>query len=187
MKLKFLTIALLGLTLATNGQTPSVEQSIWQIQGGLIGVWLNNETKLTNSLAIRSELGLGGGWKSYNDDFAYIITPVIRVEPRWYYNFGNRINKSRRIDNNSGNYLGVKTSFHPDLFVISNKENVTVFNQITIVPVWGIRRNMGKHFNYEAGIGIGGHYVLPNEKYYIDGEGEWTAALDVNLRIGYTF
>ena len=187
MKLRFLTIALLGITLTTNAQKPSVEKSIWQIQTGLIGVWINNEIKLTNSLAIRSEFGLAGFWQSYGNDNTYMITPVIRLEPRWYYNFGNRIDKSKRIDNNSGNYLGLKTSFHPDLFVISNKENVTIYNQISIVPVWGIRRNIGKHFNYEVGFGIGGHYVFQNEKYYDKDEGKWNVALDLNLRIGYAF
>ena len=187
MKLRFLIIALLGITLNTIAQTPSVEKSIWQIQTGIIGVWINNESKLTNSLALRSELGLEGGWQSYGNEYAYFLTPVIRIEPRWYYNFDKRINKSRRIDNNSGNYLGLKTSFHPDLFVISNKEDVTVYNQISIVPVWGIRRNIGKHFNYEVGFGIGGHYVFQNEKYYDEDEGKWTVAGDLNLRIGYAF
>ena len=187
MKLRFLIIALLGITLNTIAQTPSVEKSIWQIQTGLIGVWINNESKLTNSLAIRSEFGLSGFWQSYGDDYTYVITPVIRLEPRWYYNFGKRTNKSRRIDNNSGNYLGLKTTFYPDLFAISNKENVTVHNQISIIPVWGIRRNIGKHFNYEVGFGIGGHYVFQNEEFNIEDEGKWKARADLNLRIGYAF
>ena len=85
------------------------------------------------------------------------------------------------------NYLGLKTTFYPDLFEISNKENVTVYNQISIIPVWGIRRNIGKHFNYEVGFGIGGHYVFQNEEFNIEDEGKWTARADLNLRIGYAF
>ena len=187
MRFKILIITLLGITLTTNAQTPSVEKSIWQIQSGFIGVWFNIESRLTNSLALRCEVGLDGGWKSYDDNYAYALAPVIRLEPRWYYNFGNRIDKSLRIDNNSGNYLSLKTSLNPDLFVISNKDNVTVYNQLNVLPMWGIRRNIGKHFNYELGLGLGGRYIFPYEGSTIEGEGEWNVAIDLNLRIGYTF
>ncbi len=73
MKLRFLIIALLGITLNTIAQTPSVEKSIWQIQTGLIGVWINNESKLTNSVAIRSEFGLAGFWQFYSSPLFAVV------------------------------------------------------------------------------------------------------------------
>lgn len=151
---------------------------------GFLGAWINTETKLTNSLAVRSEFGFDYGWRSYGNSYLYVLAPGIRLEPRWYYNFQNRVDKSRQIEGNSGNYIALRTSFHPDLFVISNTNNVSVNNQLSIVPIWGIRRCFGKHFNYEAGIGIGYRYIFPVNKY-VAGTSE--TLLDLNLRIGYRF
>jgi hypothetical protein len=70
------------------------------------------------------------------------MTPVITAEPRWYYNLNKRVNKSKRIDGNNGNFISLKTSYHPDWFVISNYDNINIISDISLVPTWGIRRNI---------------------------------------------
>ena len=62
------------------------------------------------------------------------------------------------MDGNQGNFLSIKTSYHPDWFVISNYDNINIISDISIIPTWGIRRNIGKHFNSETGIGY--RYIL---------------------------
>lgn len=49
------------------------------------------------------------------------------------------------------------------------------------MPKWGIKRTLGNHFTYEAGIGIGTFFAL--EEYKTDNN----IAVDLHLRIGYTF
>ncbi len=44
------------------------------------------------------------------------MTPVITAEPRWYYNLNKRVSKSKNIEGNSGNFISLKTSYHPDWF-----------------------------------------------------------------------
>jgi hypothetical protein len=39
----------------------SVEKSIFGIQTGLLGIWVHNEMRLTNEIALRTELGLDSG------------------------------------------------------------------------------------------------------------------------------
>ena len=73
----------------------------------------------------------------------------------------------------------MKTSFTPDWFVISNVDNIGILSNISIIPTWGIRRNIGKHSIYEAGIGVG-------YRYYFELSGAETAG-NIHLRIGYTF
>lgn len=176
-----------GLNLITIAQNASVEKSTYGIQTGFLGIWVHNESKLSNSIALRTELGFNSGiWGGdFYDETGFLMTPVITAEPRWYYNLNKRESKTRRIDGNSGNFVSLKTSYHPDWFVISNTDNVRVISDISIIPTWGIRRNIGQHFNYEAGIGIGYRYIFAKQAGFPENESE--AAVNLHLRIGYMF
>jgi hypothetical protein len=113
------------------------------------------------------------------------MTPIITVEPRWYYNLNKREPKSKRIDGNSGNFISLKTSYHPDWFVISNYDDVNIISDISVIPTWGIRRNIAKQFNYETGIGIGYRYIFAKQAGYLENESDVT--INLHLRIGYKF
>lgn len=93
--------------------------------------------------------------------------------------------KGRRIDGNSGIFLSLKTSYHPDWFVISNYDEIRIVSDISIVPTWGIRRNIGDHFTYETGIGIGFLYYFAKDAGYSENESYIT--LNLHLRFGYRF
>jgi len=187
MKKIFLTLAFCGMTFIAKSQTGSVEKSTYGIQTGFLGIWAHNERKLTNSITLRTEIGLDSGiWGGdFYDGTGFLMTPVITIEPRLYYNINKRLKKSRRIEGNSGNFISMKTSYHPDWFVISNTDNVSIISDISIIPTWGIRRNIGKHFTYETGIGIGYRYIFAKQAGFIENESEATANL--HLRIGYRF
>jgi hypothetical protein len=187
IKKLIITLTLCGISLIAKSQNASVEKSVFGIQTGFLGIWVNNESKLSNQIALRSELGFDAGiWGGdYYDGTGFLLAPVIKLEPRWYYNLNKRESKSRRIDGNSGNFVSLSTSYHPDWFVISNYENITVVGNITIIPTWGIRRNIGSHFTYETGIGIGYIYYFAKNAGYSENEGE--VALNLHLRIGYRF
>jgi len=88
------------------------------------------------------------------------MTPVIRLEFRWYYNLNRRVSKSRSIIGNSGNFLTLQTSYSPNWFVILNYNDIVLADQFSIKTTWGIRRNIGNHFIHKTGIGIGYQYIL---------------------------
>ena len=183
---KFLVVfLLLGVFFKGNSQQTSVEKSIFGIQVGLLGIYGFNEFRLTNPFALRVELGLEGGIEINSNETVFALAPVIAVEPRWYYNLNKRVKKSRRIDHNSGNFISLYTRYHPNWFVLAN-DDVEVISDVSFIPTWGIRRNIGKHFNYEAGMGIGYAYIFYNNyDDYLDNEGE--VAVNLLLRIGYHF
>jgi hypothetical protein len=185
MKIILMALSFCGITLISNSQTASVEKSTYGIQTGLVGVWVHNETKLSNQIALRSEIGLDAGFWGGSFYQGYLMTPVIRLEPRWYYNLNKRVSKSRNIRGNSGNFITIQTNYNPNWFVISNYDNAEVADQISIIPTWGIRRNIGNHFTYETGIGIGYRYIFSKSVGYSENEGE--GALNLHLRIGYRF
>jgi hypothetical protein len=187
MKNIFLILTLCGLAFIAKSQNASVEQSTYGIQTGILGIWAHHETKLSNKIALRREIGMDavfwGG--SFYPKSGYLMAPVITLEPRWYYNLDKRISKSRNINGNSGNFLTFQISYHPNWFAISNYDNVEVAHQISIIPTWGIKRNLGNHFTYETGIGIGYRYIFLKSIGYFENEG--VVVLNLHLRIGYRF
>ena len=173
-------------TLFANAQEiASVEKSVFGAQIGVLGAWVNYEARLTNKIALRSEIGVDTGLYGRSNSTGYILGAVITLEPRWYYNLSKRKNKSKRIDKNSGNFISIKSSYHPDLIIASSDSNVNLISDLTIVPTWGIRRHIGNHFNYEAGIGIGYIHYFNDKDYIIIDEAD--VAVNLHLRLGYTF
>lgn len=172
--------AFISIGLYSQTKTVRVEKSIYGIQTGLLGVWVNNESKLSNKISLKSEVGLdfGAGKTIFDEKLFFLAIPSISAEPRFYYNLIKRFDKNKNITNNSGNYISIKSTYNPDWFVVSNKDNITVNNQLRIVPSWGIKRTYGKHFTLESGAGIGFQFIekTKNNTY-----------LDLHFRIGYTF
>jgi hypothetical protein len=187
MKTTFLTLILCGSTLIAKSQTVSVEPSTHGIQTGVLGIWVHKETKLSNQVALRTEIGMDASiWGgTFYPKTGFLITPVFRLEQRWYYNLNKRVSKSKKIHGNSGNYLTIQISHNPNWFVISNYDNVEVADQISLIPTWGIKRTIGNHFIFETGIGFGYRYIFAKKVGYLENEGE--AVLNLHLRIGYRF
>lgn len=181
MRRLFVLILLLGSLAKLNAQDTSVEKSFFGVQLGTIGLWIHNEAKLSHSIILRSEAGLDGGF-SKNETFYFI--PTISLEPRWYFTLNKRVEKSKDIRWNSGDFIALNFSYAPDWFVISHYDRKEVFNQVSIIPTIGIRRNLGQHFNYEAGFGVGYRYIFKNSEY-ADNESE--LAGNIHLRIGFRF
>jgi hypothetical protein len=182
----FATALAFGATSMATAQDASVEKSIYGLQTGILGIWAHNESRIADKFAIRSEVGFdagffGGGFSESN--VGYVFTPVLTVEPRWYYNLKKRDSKGRRTANNSANFFTAKINYHPDWFTISSDDRI-VFNQVAVIPTWGIRRVLGKHFTYEAAIGLGYRYTFRKNHGFSSNVGE--TAVDLDLRIGYT-
>lgn len=186
MKLKVILITLLLTRSLGIAQDLSVEKSVFGAQIGLLGIWVHNEFRMSDELAFRSELGLDSGiwYEDNNDDFGFVLAPVIAVEPRWYYNMKKREAKGKRLDGNGFNFLSLRITYHPDWFVISS-EDVNFVSDISFIPSWGIRRNLGKHFNFETGAGIGYRYVFSQDSGFTDDYDEIVVSL--TFKIGYKF
>lgn len=187
MKKTIISLILLSLTFTVKSQNTSVENSVFGIQTGLLGIWAHSELKLSSQIVLRNEIGFDveiQGGDSFRKTGVFML-PVFTAEPRWYYNLKRREKKSKRIDGNSGNFISLKGSYRPDWFVISNYDNVNSISEMSIIPTWGIRRSIGKHFNYETGLGVGYNYVFAKKAGYIEDESE--TVLYLHLRIGYRF
>ncbi len=192
--MKHLTTIILFFILCVptvKAQQASVEKSVWGIQTLMLPLSVYNEAKLTNSIALRSELAWGFGWTSgsYIDNSAqWAAVPYLGVEPRWYYNLNRRTQRGKRIDGNSGNYLSLYSGFQPGFGITS--KNVDLFPSIYIVPTYGLKRNIGRYFNFEAALGIG--YGWEFEKYTSPYSGKHRntdsgTVYNIRLTFGYVF
>ena len=181
---KNISLVFLSLSIFCEAQNASVEKTVFGIQTGFLGLWVHNESRLSNTIALRSEIGLDAGilFTDFYGRSGFLLAPVLTLEPRFYYNVNKRSSKSKDITNNSGNFISLKTSYHPDWFVISNYED-DIVSDISFIPTWGIRRNIGTHFNYEAGAGIGYRYIFAKAAGYYRNYSE--AVANLHLRIGY--
>ena len=189
--MKHLTIVLLTLCLLvskSNAQETGIEKKLWGIQAGIYPLSVYNELKLTNSIALRSEVGLGFGWSGGSYSTQWALLPVFTIEPRYYYNLQSRANKNKQTKGNSGNYLSLSTGMQPDFGITS--DNVKLYPSIYIIPMYGLRRNIGKHFNFEAAFGLGyswtfKKYTLPNGSTQRNTESG--TAVAIRLAVGYLF
>ncbi|SCX93093.1 hypothetical protein [Flavobacterium caeni] len=185
---KKITLALLLAGVYSHAQdqapTPSVEKSVFGVQTGLIGLWINHELKLSNRWALRSEIGseLFAYSNKVNDDVKRAMCPVVSVEPKWYYNLNRRARKDRNISKNSGNSISLKINYLPGWFGVGD-DGIPKSNHLSILPKWGIRRVYGKHFTFETGLGVGPQFYVGNDPRWDKSE----SYIDLSVRIGYTF
>jgi hypothetical protein len=201
MKIIFTPILLLVLSLQISAQQQddssliSVEKSIYGIQTGFLGTWLYNESRLSNEFALRSQVGFdfrieGVGRFEFagpNDGIYGILH--LSLEPRWYYNLEKRLKKGKSIGRNSGNFLSFYILGNFDDISFTSNDRLRSIDQISFIPKWGVRRSLGEHFNYEAGIGFG--YVryingtaLNNQGGIFASGSKGNFSADIHLRIG---
>jgi len=157
---KLFVFLIIALGTNANAQDGKVEKSFFGIYTGFgskVGIWANNEFRLSTSIALRSEIGLENDFLvgDHYKDTGFILQPVLTLEPRYYYNLAKRNSRGRNTANNSGNYISIKTSYHPDWFVINLPDNVTKIADLGIIPTWGIKRQIDNHFTYETALGLG--------------------------------
>jgi len=154
----------------------SLEEGLASINIGAIGAWIDYEKPISNQLTISTQLGMEGGFFGGGGDFNYVLTPTISVEPRFYYNFNKRARKGKKTINNSANYIKLDAAYAPGLFTFSN-ENVEVNTQLNLIPMWGLRRAIGKRLNFEFAVGYGIAFIDQGT----------IGQFGLDLRVGYFF
>jgi len=131
---------------------------------------LGKKFSLTGRAGFQSAYGYSSFYGS-----AFIISPAISLEPRYYYNLSRRERKEKRTNKNSANYLAL-TSWYIFDPIYSNQASGENF--ALIAPNWGIRRVNSKAFLFEFNTGISysiGEYIDNNIGFLI------------SLRFGYVF
>jgi len=182
MKSKFLSIVLFCLVFAfkTFAQESNGVENVHSAKLTFLGLSYSYEHALGKQTVLNGELKLATGFGAnmfFNEGKTWhVVFPMLRVEPRYYYNFLKRSGKGKKTMNNSANYLAlsINKSFDP----IIKTAGVGLINEFNVIPKWGIKRAMGPHFFFETAIGVG---------YRYDKLDKSRASLGLDLQFGYAF
>ena len=154
---------------------------------GLLGASLGYEQKLNEKFTLNAEyeyaLGFFGGY--YNDNkVSYVGSSCLSLEPRYYYNLEKRHEKGKETAHNAGNFIGLDFSYIPDWLTSSDADDVEIYKSFSIIPRYGIRRNLGKNINFESAFGIGYRW---SEKDKYTNESNNGVAISLSIKVGYVF
>ncbi|KFF23471.1 hypothetical protein [Chryseobacterium vrystaatense] len=178
----YFSIMLFTCALAFSQEKKEINKSVTGIQAGFIGVDLYNETRISEKISLRSQISFNpsiwGGDLYSRTGFA--LAPSISIAPKYYYNFDNRVENGRNTKNNAGSFVSLKLEYTPDLFVISNVDNIHVNEMLALIPNWGMRRNFAENFNYELRLGLGLGKI-------IKGGYNVQVVPEISFKVGYDF
>ncbi|MEH6762825.1 MAG: hypothetical protein V7687_16800 [Maribacter arcticus] len=127
------------------GQT---REKVWRIN--LLNPGIELEVPTGNFSTFSSELGIGyfGAYPELTfggNGFVYIIAPFIDLQQKWFYNINKRVEKSKTIDHNSGNFISARIISKGNS--IAENINRTSDFDFAVGPTWGIQRKYGENFH----------------------------------------
>ena len=181
----FCLILLLVLTVNASYSQSGNEENLMQlkkvhhvhsIKATVIGLSYSYELPVTRRTVINFEPSLVGvlGSNFFSNNF-WLITPVIRLEPRWYYNYLRRSEKGKKTINNSADFIALTAGYQPP---ISVGHNASALQSFSLIAKWGMKRAIGNHFFFGIAVGAGA--------YIIEGY-SWKPSPGIDLKFGYAF
>ena len=162
--MKKVIIILISLIAIQNLQSQTKATVVKKIQFkiDILTPGLSLENGIGDYSTIYSELGtsLGAHKASNSNKPKFLISPYIKSQYRYYYNFEKRQNKGKNTFKNSGNFIAFSTSYY--FKPISNSIYLSTYDGITLAPVWGLQRtyNSGLNINFNTGLG----YTISSNK-----------------------
>jgi len=169
MKIISRIILLITLLPAMTAFSQQVE-SLHSVKLGYPDITYSYEHALGKQFSINMEAGAHWSWKYSNHSTEIIFSPVLKIEPRLYYSVKRRF-EIDRFTNNSASFFCVTTSFHSAIFQEYRR------GYLSVIPKWGFRGAMGKHFIFEIQLGAGMYFYRYSHLF---GPG-------LDLKFGYAF
>lgn len=145
-------------------------ESLHSVKIGFSDITYSYEHALGKQFSLNMEAGANWSWKYSNHSTEIIFSPVLKIEPRLYYSVKRRF-EIDRFRNNSASFFCVTTSFHSAIFQEYER------SYLLVIPKWGFRRAMGKHFIFETQIGAGINFY----------RNSYLLAAELDLKFGYAF
>ena len=188
--LKFHFTSLLALfVFSLFAQEASVEKSLSSLQFNLNTLHFVQEIGLSQSSTLRLEAGIASRtrWVIGNNEDGersyFTLRPLVSVAGRHYYNLEKRVESGRSIRNNSGNFVSLTAEYRPDLFLFTTDDSLVASEQINTKLLWGLRRQLGEHFDFEFTAGVRFRvrdFRFPTVRNFSQG-------IVTNWRFGYRF
>ncbi|MFV8281930.1 hypothetical protein ACNKXS_10325 [Christiangramia marina] len=148
---KIIVIFLLLTGISANSQSTENQFSI-----NFLMPSAEYELALGENTSLDAILGLGFGYhySDFTDESEFGVYPNLRAQYRWYYNFDKRIDKGKKVSENSGNYVAgilLLSSGEPIIGDMELRNDLSGF----VGPAWGLQRVYGSNFKLNLNLGIG--------------------------------
>lgn len=146
MKRIFLLTSFIGCMQLIYGQTPTPDKklsSMKKIDLGLQGIGFTFELGLGNSVTTDLSLGFGGGYNISEGSIDFqVVKPALyfSATSKYFYNLKKRVNKGKTVQNNSGNYMGLRLKY---IVPLSKKADI-IRNSILTNIHWGATKTSWK-------------------------------------------
>ena len=181
MKKIYLALFLLISLSRSFGQTSSRKQTLshltkldWRLG---IGLGLTVEPRISNAITIDLTAGFGGGYYIDRSTFEYYILKFawyFSATPKYFYNIKKRINQGKAVQNNSGNYIGLRVKYSEPIIHLADVSNA-IRNSILTNIHWGLQRSLGVKSMFSSQ--IGGGYAMDAG----DGSGTFYPSFDFKI------
>ena len=138
-----------------------------QFSANLLMPSLEYELSTGTNSTIDLLLGAGFAYRKTNGKSDYAVFPSFQAQYRYYYNLNKRLEKGKKVSENSGNYITALAQFTSGKPILGGLTSKADYG-IVIGPAWGLQRvyNSGFKLNLNLGAGyafndIGDSYFTP--------------------------
>ena len=159
MKTLFSVLIIL-FTLTLSAQDGPTVTSFTGLRANLGAFALVHEQRVGDKFALRGAVGVRQAIRFIDrgeDDVEayYAIRPTASLAGRYYYNLGRRAAEGKVTTNNSGNFVGLALShrFGRPLYSTNGDYRLVATSRAELQ--WGLRRQLGRRFDFELTLGLG--------------------------------
>lgn len=161
MKKIILFLMFLGITTFSYAQEDISLKKQFGIEANLIGGGVSYELPLSQKFLADFSGGFGlpiaKGWGSVAIDNSR-IKPYTRIEIKRYYNRDNRLQKGKEINDNRGNFIGIRNKM---MYGVVTDDSTVALNEL----FWGVQTELAPKLLFTFQIG-GAHYYTKDKHNY---------------------
>lgn len=164
MKKSLLFVAVILLSVNSFGQRTS-PQTNSQFSANLLMPSLEYEWSIGTNSTLDFLLGAGFAYRKTFDKSDYAVFPAFQTQYRYFYNLHKRLEKGKKVSENSGNYitaLAEITSGNPILGGLTSQADYA----IVVGPAWGLQRVYNSGFKLNLNLGAGYGFNDIGESYF---------------------
>ncbi|MBN1117163.1 MAG: hypothetical protein JXA77_08165 [Bacteroidales bacterium] len=116
----------------------------------IIAFGIGVEQAVDPNVSVYFDVAFGNDYHRESEESELDYVPYFTVEPRYYFNLDDRLEKGKRIDNFSGQFVTFQTK------VGFPTVNMTAWYSLS--PMWGFQSMIGKraYWSFQAGPGLQG-------------------------------
>ncbi len=136
-------------------ENTSFLSSFGKLNIGAEGYSFGYEFPISNKMVWENTFGLGGGYRVFDRSFDYsfgLDRPVtfLSSQLKYLYNRRKKLNKGKKMINNVGNFIGLKTKYS-----FGKADTYNLNPSFLLSAQWGLQIPLGNKFLFTPHVGLG--------------------------------